>query len=700
MKRILLFCLSVLMGLGSAYGQTEAEQARAAKAQERARKAQELLMSFTRPTVRRVGNPALRHEVDAKRMGTNMNSDDALPRSREFIRIDSSYYVGWLYEGAYKYNHAADYVGFKNAIVPLERALRQIERDYRTELGRTKNPFEYLMWYPKQLDYAIIVNYLNQCYLNTDQPDRDYALLRRYIKWNFQKEFFDAYDYLMWITHRNRFYTKEKYSFLKNSIEENETLANSYLDTALRRIARNAQYNAGFVTVGLLQPGNDKNDYLGVYHYKSLLYAYALKIDSAEKYFNLLRGSNIFPHNNYATFKSIIGDFEAAEAEYKLAQFQDPGDKRLQEWAYYSSILDIYKGLPKLGELKMKEMIQAAGSTPGFGWYNIALARCLFYDGQIAESKRHADRAAEFKELHIGTTLGQSHYDFSIQLNKLMNMEAEYEMQRFEQKGWWYTPNVVGNMIGVMSQRYLQQFLIINSFAQNPERDQVIYKLFSTESTISWDEVYQLVKNFSTRFFIRRFADAAAKDPRPKVRKYFKLMVARLNVQEGNYKEAWPMLQEIARDNSIDQKYEKLFIARTYQALAECANGLDREAERDAWLYKLYQTYPQLIPFSGMKMPMALTVQGTPDNAVLERLKSCSISFDSKAPALHATLRFVTKGKLKLVQYAVQDANNNFIVPLQTYSYTDDNVGGVSLAYRLFGVGGTAKTVEEDNDDV
>src|SRR6188472_2895634 len=75
---------------------------------------------------RRVGNPALRYEVDAKRSGTNMNSDDALPRSREFIRIDSSYYVGWLFEGVYKYNHAADYVGYKNAAVPLERALRQI----------------------------------------------------------------------------------------------------------------------------------------------------------------------------------------------------------------------------------------------------------------------------------------------------------------------------------------------------------------------------------------------------------------------------------------------------------------------------------------------------------------------------------------------------------------------------------------------
>jgi hypothetical protein len=424
-------------------------------------------------------------------------------------------------------------------------------------------------------------------------------------------------------------------------------------------------------------------------------------IDSAEKYFNLLRNSPIFPHNNYATFKATIGDFEAAEAEYKLAQFQDPGDKRLQEWAYYTSILDIYKGIPKTGELFLKDMILANGSTPGFGWYNIALARCLYYDGQIAESKRHADRAAEFKELHIGTTLGQSHYDFSIQLGKLMNMEAEYEMQRFEHVAWWYTPAVIWNMSKIMSQRYLQEFLIINSFAQNPERDQVIYRLFSTESTIGWDEVYQLVKNFSTRFFIKRFTDAAASDPRPNIRKYFKLMIARLHVKEGEFKEAQPILQELLLDNTINQTYEKLFVARTYQALAECANGLERDAERDSWLYKLYQIYPQLIPFSSLKMPIALEIQGVPDQAVVTRLKSCNINFDAKAAAVRAVLRFRTQGKLKLVDYAVQDANNAFIVPLQTYSYTDVNVAAVSLAYRLFGVGGTSKkAVAKEDDDV
>lgn len=641
---------------------------------------------------RRVGNPALRYEVDAKRTGTNINSDDALPRSREFLRIDSTYYVGWMYEGVYKYNHAADYVGYKNAAVPLERALRLMERDYKPELSsRTHNLFEYINNYPKHFDYSIITYNLTQCYLNTEEPEKNMTLLRKYIRWNFQREFFDAYNFMMWVTHRNRFYTSGKYAFLKNSIAENEALADSYLDTGLRRLARNAQFN-----VGIFQPGYDANDYLGVYHYKSLINAYALKVDSAEHYFELMRNSPIFPHNNYATFKVITGAFREAEAEYKLAAMQDPGDKRLQEWVYYYSILDIYKGLPKRGELLMKDMIQSAGSTPGFGWYNIALARCLYYDGQISESVRHANRAAEFKELHIGTTLGQSHYDFSIQLNKLMTKTAEYEMQRFEHRTWWYTPNVLGNMLRIAGERYLQAFLIINQFAQNPERDQVVYRLFSTESTISWDEVYQLIENFSTRFFIRRFTEAATSDPRPAIRKYFRLMIARLHIKEGEYSEAEPILQDLLREPGIDLTYEKLFLARTYQALAQCADGQGKPAERDSWLYKLYQTYPQLIPFSGMKMPMQLQVSGMQDEAVMERLRACNIRFDESASApVYVQLSFSVKGKIKMVDYAVTDSRGAYIVPRQTYGYTDANVAGVSLAYRLFSIGGTAQRSQE-----
>src|SRR5690606_19857996 len=265
------------------------------------------------------------------------------------------------------------------------------------------------------LDYTLIANYLMSCYSNTNEVDKTFALLHRVVNMNLQRDFYmDAYNYLGWTVHRNRFYTSSKYAFLKNSIQANEQLAHQYLDSGMRKIQRDYRLNSK-----IFQPGYEIPDKLGVYHYKSILHSYAFHIDSAAYYYHLLESHGALPHNNYATFRMICGDFREAYAEYNAARAQDAGDKRLQEWVYYTSVLDIYKGNAKAGIQLTKDMIKANGSTPGFGWYNIALARCLLYDGQNTAALKYADKAAEFKELHIGTTLGQTHYDFSVQLLKL-----------------------------------------------------------------------------------------------------------------------------------------------------------------------------------------------------------------------------------------------------------------------------------------
>src|SRR3712207_9179611 len=62
--------------------------------------------------------------------------------------------------------------------------------------------------------------------------------------------------------HRNRFFTSEKFAFLKNSVEENEKEAFNYCYYALNRIQRNrAQNDAWF------GPGQSETDKLNVYHY-------------------------------------------------------------------------------------------------------------------------------------------------------------------------------------------------------------------------------------------------------------------------------------------------------------------------------------------------------------------------------------------------------------------------------------------------
>src|SRR4051794_9208622 len=71
-----------------------------------------------------------RYEIDAKRQGVTPTDKDALPRSREFLRLDSTYYVGWMYEGMYKFDRSTDYLGYKNAIVPLQKAFDLLDKDY------------------------------------------------------------------------------------------------------------------------------------------------------------------------------------------------------------------------------------------------------------------------------------------------------------------------------------------------------------------------------------------------------------------------------------------------------------------------------------------------------------------------------------------------------------------------------------------
>src|SRR5690606_1166351 len=118
-----------------------------------------------------------------------------------------------------------------------------------------------------------------------------------------------------------------------------EKLALSYLDSGMQKIRKDMRLNSK-----IFQPGYETMDKLAVYHYKSILYSYAFKIDSAAHYYNLMRQAGQLPHNNYATFRMICGDFREADKEYRLEGANRQTDKRLQEWVYYSSILHIYSG--------------------------------------------------------------------------------------------------------------------------------------------------------------------------------------------------------------------------------------------------------------------------------------------------------------------------------------------------------------------
>lgn len=629
-------------------------------------------------------NQQKRTEVDAKRVGTDINSADALPRSREFIRTDSTYYVGWMYEGMYKANRAADFLGYKNAAAPLQKALNALERDYARYLRtRSSDLMTYYPVYRFHLDYTMIAYSLMECYSNIEQPQQAFNVVRNALKWNFQFEgHLQSYNYLAWIVHRNRFYTQSQYPFLKNSINLNEQAANRYLDSGLRKINIDKRLNENFF------PNYVSSARQSVYHYKAMLYSYALNVDSATKYYGLMKSSPYFSQNNYGTFLAITGNFRAAEKAYESAALQDAGDKRLQEWAYYSSILDIYKNDQPHAIAQLKDMIKAVGSTPGFGWYNIALARSCAYNGKTIETQKYLNKAEGFKELHIGTTLGQSHYDFSINLIKLMNNIQQIQQIKFEHSGWWYSPSKLAELAKQNSAKYLLQYLMVNQFAMNPERDLVVYRLFSTESTVTWDEIWYLMRDFSTNFFLERFEQEIKDDKRPLVKKYFKLYLARLQMKKGQYAAAQKTLYSILNAEQTDLEYEKLFVARTYETLAECAKARKNKKEYHESMYSFYVNYPQLVPYSDMKANMRLHFSGTADKELLQSLKDCNINWVSDNSTMAPIVSIVFGGSTskRTVTFQVQDRAGNKLVKPVTYSYTKPSEAFPVLAYGIFGI--------------
>ena len=169
---------------------------------------------------------AKRYEIDAKRLGVQPYDKDALPRSREFIRLDSTYYVGHYYEGIYKYERAADYLGYRNCILPLKKALVLFEKDFKKDL---ENPAAYDI---KFTDIRNICATLYDCYSNVEQPDSAMWILEKVQSWKLPFDFMEYHIKAAWTIHRNRYYIG-KYAFLKNTVQENEQLALDHLYQAL-----------------------------------------------------------------------------------------------------------------------------------------------------------------------------------------------------------------------------------------------------------------------------------------------------------------------------------------------------------------------------------------------------------------------------------------------------------------------------------
>ncbi len=611
-------------------------------------------------------NNAARYEIDAKRMGVNYYDKDALPRSREFIRLDSTYYVGWFYEGMYKFERAADYLGYKNCIEPLIKSLSLFERNYKNNFKEIFTPGNYTM---PQVDAIQMCNALYDSYSNTEQPDSAMWLLEKIKSWNTGNDFMEYNIKAAWTIHRNRYYLHQ-YSFLKNTVEENEKLSLHHLYDALA--------------------GGDGN----AIFYLAIIHNYLLNIDSTAFYYDLLKQSGGFSYNNYAHFQNTIGNFAEAIANFENDKYAF--DKRLIESYYFLPTLYINSGKSKKAIDETNSIIAAMGSTPGFGWYNIALARSYLYNGQLDSCEKAITKASQFKELHIGTTLGQAQYKFAANVIKLLLAKHRVERIKFLNKGWWYSLSDLSSIAALTGEEFLLKFALVNEIGENPERQQVVYNLFTSENVIGFDEILSLMKNISPQYFENIYKEKSATEKRPNIVRYMQLFAGEFAYENGEHAKSKQTFENIYYNTILDTAHEKLFLARLYESLARSYASDDQTENSKSMVYSYFKEYPQLIPFSGFKMKMYLNTPNAENETtkkIIKELKGCNINWVDEPDNITARVYVnfsATKNKYA-IDYSVVDAGGKTVVAPQKIYFKKVEGVGKELGLRIFGVGGAVE---------
>ncbi len=623
---------------------------------------------------------SIRQQIDKDRDGSFLE-DKTYEKARGFIRKDSTYYVGHLLEGAYLFFRANDELGFRKAIGPLRKALAKIEYDFDPLLRiRTNNYQVYSANYRYQFDYGLITYFLGRCYQNVEQQDKAMEILEHIRDRNFQVEInSDSYNTMAWIFHRNRVYTSKQFKFLKNSVRENVVAANKYLDSALRKIRNDVPVNNG-----LYDPSFLNRQYLSTYHYKAMIHDYLLDIDSANYYYDLLIQNQAYSSNNYAEFKLAMGEFEEAELFFQEAEQREQSpEKTTKEYYYMRGILAMYSGHPEKADTLLGNVVQQQGSTPGYGWHTIGLARAKHYEGLTAESQEKTNKAARFQELHIGTTWGQEQYNLAVaSLNYLNQLQFKKEYW-FEHNEWyfWLNPMNWYRWVKYTLEIRHHKMVLASLVAENPEREQVLYSIFSPENLITFDEVWSVIDGFGNEYFIDIYKKRLATDKRPRVKKYFKYFLGKLYLAEGKEAEAIKYFEQVLNDPDLDDPYQTMLIARVYEGLAMVTDGDDQKK----YTQQLYVRYPQLIPFSDLTMSFRVHVQGQPtevEQEIIDELKTSRIDFTEDQNAPLVTIFFTKRGESLDINYSVASGTQG------TFRVEPNELSGTGkiLAYHLFNV--------------
>jgi tetratricopeptide (TPR) repeat protein len=348
--------------------------------------------------------------------------------------------------------------------------------------------------------------------------------------------------------------------------------------------------------------------------------------------------------------------------------------------------LATYRRHPDEADTLLNKVLQSQGSTPGYGWHCIGLARAQHYEGLTAESQERINKAARFQELHIGTTWGQEQYNLavaSLQYLNQLNFKREY---MFEHDEWyfWFNPVNWYRWVKYTIEIRHHKMLLAALVADNPEREQVIYSLFSPENLITFDEVWSVMEGFGNEYFIKMYKDRLANDKRPRLKKYYRYVLGKLYLAEGNDKEAAEYFEGVISDPECSDPFQTLLMARTYEGLAQASSGVKRKE----CVERLYRIYPQLMPFTNLTMQFQLRAQGLDDaqQEIIDQLKNTRIDFTENENAPAVDLSFAKKGEAMDIRYSVQWLGDQIRQGTFRVEKADLGDAGRLIAYHLFGI--------------
>jgi hypothetical protein len=605
--------------------------------------------------------------------------------SQKMIQLDSTYYVGHFFEANYRYERASDKRGYESAIKSLVKAVELLEKDFPRALKRTTEIRAYIDRYQFQRKYVVLIYFLSKSYENIDKPAEAIKVVRRLQNRDFVFNFgINPYSNISWIYLRNRMYSQEKYEFLKPTIEENLEMASKYADS----IKTSDKQNQWFLNT--YWPDNANDALLSYYHYKNIIYSHQIKIDSAEYFSEQLRKYDRLSYNNYGNLQFIQAKYQKAEEAYDSAREEDNyEEKSVKEFDYMQSAIKIFQNDLSSSKTIVETSISNLGNAPGFGWNNIALSRAHYYSGDLKKSKEFRDKAANFKEIHVNSTWGEVAYDRNTLLYKYLYHKKSINEIKFRDQDYWYKPKKLYDISKHHFKQENAHLLLTSELSADPERFIGYYNLFASENNIFFDEIWELIKYFNPDYFIEIFENKLKEDERERVHKYFNYFIGQFHLENESYDLAIKEFESVLDNEFLDKTNEKLLIARINEALSKAYAEKGNMESAHEHLMSFYTNFPQLVPYSDLKMKFNLEVVNktwTPEEEdIIEELKDCNIEWvenDLNWPTLK--VNFTENEKNKSIVYEVE-VDNEIRFEGNVNTETLEHPGQF-IVFRVFGI--------------